>query len=273
MIFPSESTPWVLITGASAGIGETFAKRLARENCNLILVARSLDKLQMLAKDLESNCHIKTFVIQADLTERDSPRRVFEDIKRQGISLYGLINNAGCGAGGKFAEVELDRYLYMIDLNVRSLVELTHLFLPAMLRRKKGFIINVSSTASFQPMPYFSVYAATKAFVSFFSEALWLETKKSGVRVLNLCPGLTKTDFGTAAGMRDFRLDPLAEDPQRVVEVALNGLMKKNVPTIISGWHNRLLTILERLFPHRFVLWATNLVQNSRCSHYTGNHS
>lgn len=259
---PSEES-WILITGASAGIGEVFAKRFAEEGNNLVLVARSSDKLQTLAKHLENSYQIRTLMIQTDLAKDESPKVIFEEINQQGINLYGLINNAGCGAGGKFVDVSRERYLNMIDLNVRALVELTHLFLPGMIERKRGFIINVSSTASFLPLPYSSVYSASKAFVTFFSEALWLETKNTGVRVLNLCPGLTKTDFGITAGMRDFHQDPIAENPERVVETALRAL-NKNIPTVVSGWHNKLLVLLERFVPHRVLLWASSMVQNSR---------
>ncbi len=263
MTYPSMSSEWILITGASAGIGEVFAKRFAALTHPLVLVARSVEKLQTLARQLESAHKIKTSVIQADLTDRTAPKGIAEELGRQGIQLYGLVNNAGCGAGGQFVEVTRDRHLNVIDLNIRSLVELTHLFLPGMIERKKGFVINVSSTASFQPIPYSSVYSASKAFVSFFSEALWLETKNTGVRVLNLCPGLTKTDFGKTAKMGDFHSDRMAELPEQVVETALNAL-KKNVPTVISGWHNRLLAGLERFVPHRILLWGSLAFQNSR---------
>ena len=259
---PSEES-WILITGASAGIGEVFAKRFADRGNHLVLVARSIDKLQTLAKHLETSYHIQTLTIEADLAKDDLPKKVFGKVNQQNIELYGLINNAGCGASGKFADVTLDRYLNMIDLNIRSLVELTHLFLPGMIKRKKGFILNVSSMASFQPLPYSSVYSASKAFVTFFSEALWLETKNTGVRILNLCPGLTKTNFGKAAGIRDFHNDPIAESPERVVETALRAL-NKNMPTVISGWHNKFLVLLERFIPHRILLWASLVVQDNR---------
>ncbi len=260
---PDNHKSWVLITGASGGLGECFARRLAEEGNSLILVARSHEKLKNLAAQLEAKHPVKTLAISADLTEPTAPRKLFDEMSRQGIQLYGLINNAGSGAGGKFVEVARERYLQLIDLNVRSLVELTHLFLPGMIEHKKGFVINVSSTACYQPVPYSSVYAASKSFVTAFSEALWLETQDTGVRVLNLCPGLTKTDFGTTAGIRDFHTDPIAEDPEQVVAAALRGL-KKNIPTVISGWHNQLLAFLERLAPHRFLLWACLVFQNSR---------
>lgn len=255
--------PWVLITGASSGIGEVFARRFAREGWNAVLVARSLDKLNTLARFLESESKVSTLVIGADLAGHKVPRYIYDQTKRAGIEIEGLVNNAGFGAAGKFQDVALERYLGMIDLNVRALVELTHLFLKDMLSRKKGFILNVSSTACFQPMDYSSVYAATKAFVTSFSEALWMEIKGSGVRVLNLCPGLTKTNFGNAAGGRDYRKEAIAEPPEAVVETAFRAL-KGNGPTVISGWGNRLLVLLERLVPHRVLLWAIPHIQSAR---------
>ena len=123
--------------------------------------------------------------------------------------------------------------------------------------------MNVSSTASFQPLPYSSVYAATKSFVTSFTEALWLETRGTGVRILNLCPGVTKTNFGVQAGLRDFHTHPFAEEPDRVIETAFRAL-KGNAPTVISGWRNKLLIFLERLIPHRLLLWLTLIYQQTR---------
>ena len=264
MVLPlSNSKPWVLITGASSGIGESFARRFAREGWNTVLVARSLDKLEALAKALENENGSRTLIIPADLTQREAPRDVYEKVGQEGIEIDGLVNNAGFGFGGKFVEVPLEQYLGMIDLNVRALVELTHLFLPQMIRRRCGLILNVSSTACFQPLPYSSVYAASKSFVSSFTEALWLETKGTGVRVLNLCPGVTKTEFGFRAGLRDFQADPIAETPEQVVETAFRAL-KGDAPTVISGWSNKILIFLERLIPKRILLELVLVVQKSR---------
>lgn len=257
-----DSRRWVLITGASAGIGEAFARRFAREGWNAVLVARSQDKLEALARSLGEQHGTETFVIACDLSQHDAPDHVYRTVKQAGIQLEGLVNNAGIGAYGKFHTVLLDRYLSMIDLNVRALVQLTHLFLPEMLLHKRGLIINVSSTACYQPLSYSSIYAATKSFVTSFSEALWLETKGTRVRVLNLCPGVTKTDFGATAGMRNFREDPFAEEPEAVVETAFRAL-KTNPPTAVSGWQNRLRLFLERLVPHRVLLVAVDLYQKS----------
>ena len=254
---------WVLITGASRGIGEVFAKRLARDRWNVILVARAEDKLKALAKRLESEYEVKTETIAIDLRDRNSPKAIYGEVKQRGIVLDGLINNAGFGFGGRFWEVPREEYLAMIQVMVSALVELTHLFLPDMIRRNLGFIINVSSTACFQPLPYSSIYAASKSFVAFFTEALWLETKDTGVRVLNLCPGVTKTDFGIRAGLRDFHKEPFAQTPEAVVETAMKAL-RRNRPTAISGLRNRLLVFLERLVPHWFLLWGVLLFQNTR---------
>lgn len=258
-----DSKSWVLITGASSGIGEVFAKRFAKEGWNAILVARSVDKLQAVARILEHERNVKTLTVPADLTQHDAPRHVYEKIRQEGIEIEGLVNNAGFGFGGKFAEVALEHYLGMIDLNVRALVELTHLFLPAMIARRHGLILNVSSTACFQPLPYSSVYAASKSFVTSFSEALWLETRGTGVRVLNLCPGTTKTDFGKRAGLHDFHTDPLAESPERVVETAFRAL-KDSPPTVISGPFNRFLVFLEWFVPRQLLLRTALAIQKWR---------
>ncbi|OGX05759.1 MAG: hypothetical protein A3G87_10085 [Omnitrophica bacterium RIFCSPLOWO2_12_FULL_50_11] len=263
MVTPSfNARRWVLITGASAGIGEAFARRFAREGWNTVLVARSRDKLESLARSLGQQHGAETLVIACDLSQHDATDEIYRKVKEAGIRLEGLVNNAAIGAHGKFHEVVLDRYLSMIDLNVRSLVQLTHLFLHEMMDRSRGMIINVSSTACYQPLSYSSVYAATKSFVTSFTEALWLETKGTGVRVLNLCPGVTKTDFGTAAGMRNFRQDPLAEEPEAVVETAFRAL-KHDQPTAVSGWQNRLRLFLERLMPHRVLLAAVDVYQKT----------
>ena len=146
---------------------------------------------------------------------------------------------------------------------VRALVELTHFYVKEMVQKKHGFIINVSSTACFQPLPYSSVYSAAKAFVSAFTEALWMETQGTNVRVLAFCPGLTKTDFGLKAGHRDFHKSLWAEKPGAVVEAAFKAL-RKNSPIVISGWRNRILVFLERLIPHRLLLFLLPFVQTIR---------
>jgi short-subunit dehydrogenase len=180
-----------LITGASSGIGETFARELAASNTDLVLVARSQAKLEELATELSGKYQIKTTVIPQDLTQPAAGQVVFETVQAQDLRIDTLINNAGFGDYGAFSDRPLGKLLAMVQLNITAVVELTGLFLPSMQERKQGAIINVSSIAGFQPLPYMSVYAATKAFVLNFSEALWAENKDLGVKILAVCPGPT----------------------------------------------------------------------------------
>ncbi|HEX4951733.1 MAG TPA: SDR family oxidoreductase, partial [Blastocatellia bacterium] len=181
----------VLITGASYGIGEAFAQRLAAGGAHLILTARSLDRLETLAAQLRTQHGVNVTVIGADLAATTGAREVFEETNRAGLQVDLLINNAGFGALGDFAQLSLPRQLEMIQVNITALVELTHLYLQSMRARRSGAILNVASTASFQAVPYFAVYAATKAFVLSFSESLAEENRSYGIRVMALCPGST----------------------------------------------------------------------------------
>ncbi len=184
----------VLVTGASMGIGAVFARELARIGARPVLVARSKDKLDELAKELEG-----AHVIAEDLGKPGAARRVFDAVTALGLDVDVLINNAGFGLHGPFAELSIDTQRESIELNVTALVELTHVFLP-MLERRQGGVIQVASTAAFQPVPYLAVYAASKAFVLSFSEALWDEYRGRGVRVLALCPGATDSAFFARSG-------------------------------------------------------------------------
>ena len=241
-----------LITGASSGIGEAFARKLAAQGHDLLLVARSEDKLIALCNELGLNHNVGAQYFVADLSEPDAPARLLAETQERNLEIDLLINNAGFGSMGEFAALDLDRELNMIDLNVRSLVELTHLFLQPMRDRKSGSIINVASTASFQPVPFMATYAATKAFVRSFSEALWEENRTYGIKVMALCPGVTETGFFEASRMKrpPGRIVQTSED---VVEVALRGL-KRGKSAVISGWPNRLAVETERLAPRSLIL-------------------
>jgi short-subunit dehydrogenase len=240
-----------LITGASSGIGEVFARRLAARGENVVLVARSEEKLGALCNELgrAHNANCQTVVL--DLSAAGAARRLFEETERRGLQVDTLINNAGVGSMGDFLSLDMERELKMIDLNVKSLVELTYLYLAPMRRRRRGRIINVASTAAFQPVPYMATYAATKAFVLSFTEALWDENRAYNIRLMALCPGATETNFFNAAGVRKppFRLVETAED---VVDTALRGL-DKGKSHIISGWVNYVQTQAERLVPRSIV--------------------
>jgi len=241
-----------LITGASSGIGAAFARRLAARGHNLLLVARSEDKLIALCNELGRLKSIHAQYFPLDLSKPESPEQLFDECAKRDLQIDLLINNAGFGSRGDFATLDLRTELNMIDLNVRSLVELTHRFLQPMRERKSGAIINVASTAGFQPVPYMATYAATKAFVLSFSESLWEENRAHGVHVMALCPGVTETNFFEASRMErpPARVSQTAEE---VVDTALRAL-KRGKSHVISGWANFLLTESERLIPRSFVL-------------------
>jgi short-subunit dehydrogenase len=240
-----------LITGASSGIGEVFARKLAARGHNLLLVARSEDKLISLCNDLGRNQSIHAQYVAMDLSEADAPARLFEETQKRGLEIDFLINNAGFGSMGDFSDLELARELNMIDLNVRSLVELTHRFLGPMRERKSGSIINVASTAGFQPVPFMATYAATKAFVLSFTEALAEENRPFGVKLLALCPGVTETKFFEAAKIQKPPAR-IAQTPEAVVDTALRSLARGK-SSVISGWTNFMMVQAERLTPRSVV--------------------
>ena len=241
-----------LITGASSGIGETFARKLAAQGHDVLLVARSEDKLIALCNELGLNHNVRAQYFVADLSQPDAPARLLEETRQRNLEIDLLINNAGFGSMGEFGKLDLNRELNMIDLNVRSLVELTHLFLQPMRERGSGSIINVASTASFQPVPFMATYAATKAFVLSFSEALWEENRTYGVKVMALCPGVTETGFFDASRMKRPP-GRISQTSEQVVDVALRAL-KRGKSSVISGWPNRITVETERVAPRSLIL-------------------
>lgn len=248
-----------LITGASAGIGEAFAHELAARQMNLVLVARSQAKLIRLAEDLQAKFGIQVEVVAQDLTEPDAPAQVFEVVKQQGQVIDLLINNAGFGDYGPFAERSLQEQSGMVKLNVLALVELTHLFLAGMQQRRSGGIINVSSISGFQPIPYLSVYSASKAFILYFSEALWAENRSKGVKILALCPGPTKTDFFSRAEMeQNVKLmeQQTYEDPQDLVQNALKALAAGKSWLVTGSLRNHAIVNANRLAPRQLLVQA-----------------
>ena len=251
-----------LITGASSGIGLAFARKLAQRGRNVLLVALSEDKLIALCNELGRLSGVRAQYVAMDLSEPDAPARLFEETKTRGLEIDMLINNAGFGSMGDFSNLELAHELEMIDLNVKSLVELTNRFLPPMRERRQGVIINVASTAGFQAVPFMATYAATKAFVLSFSEALWEENRPYRVHVLALCPGVTDTNFFEAAkiGRPPMRTIQTAEE---VVDAALRGL-KRRKSTVISGWANWLTVESERFVPRS---WVTKVAAKALRSH------
>jgi short-subunit dehydrogenase len=243
-----------LITGASSGIGEAFARELAERGQNLLLVARSEDKLMALCNELGRIKSIRAQYVALDLSLTDAPARLFAEAEQRGLIIQTLINNAGFGSVGDFAKQDLARELNMIDLNVRALVELTHRFLLPMRERKSGEIINVASTAGFQPVPFMANYAATKAFVLSFSEALWEENRQLGITVMALCPGVTETGFFEAAHIQK-PAGRVAQMPEDVVQTALRALARRK-SHVVSGWTNFLMVETERLVPRSVIVRA-----------------
>jgi len=240
-----------LITGASSGIGEAFARKLAKRGRNVLLVARSEDKLIALCNELGRLSGIRAQYIVMDLTESDAAVRLIEETNKRDLQIEMLVNNAGFGSMGDFAKLDLATELEIIDLNVKSLVELTHRFLAPMRERRQGTIINVASTAAFQGVPFMATYAATKAFVLSFSEAIGEENRPHGIRVLALCPGVTDTNF-FAASKIDRPPMRTVQTPEEVVSAALRGLARgKNV--VISGWANWFVVEAERVVPRSVV--------------------
>jgi short-subunit dehydrogenase len=247
-----------LITGASFGIGMEFARIFAREGYNLVLVARSADKLRQLASELEKAHGARSLILAADLAEPGASAYVLDQTTRADIQVDVLVNNAGFGQYGLFAENDLEECLRQIQLNVTTLTHLTRLYLPAMIERaknwsKNGGILNVASTAAFQPGPLMAVYFATKAYVLHFSEALANELHGTGVTVTCLCPGATATEFhkrANATGMRLLKMGSM--DARTVAEDGYRGLMAGR-PVVISGFKNWLVAQSVRFSPRRMV--------------------
>ena len=240
-----------LITGASGGIGEAFARRLAGEKHNLVLVARSENRLHELCDELMLEHKITAHYLALDLTDANADRRLFDETEKHEFEIDWLINNAGFGSMGDFADLDIERELQMIALNVRSLVALTHRYLQKMRERRGGTIINVSSSASFQPVPFMATYAATKAFVTSFSEAIAEENRPFGITVTALCPGPTDTNFFNAAGAQPLKMKGM-QTPDEVVETAI-GAARRGRAQIVSGWTNYIGATLGNLVPNRLI--------------------
>lgn len=251
-----------LITGASSGIGAAFARKLAARGRNVFLVARSEDKLIALCNELGRLTSIRAQYLALDLRHPDAGAQLFEETKKRELEIDMLINNAGFGSMGDFVKLDLNHELEMIQLNISALVDLTQRFLGPMRDRNRGTIINVASTAGFQAVPYMATYAATKAFVLSFSEALWEENRAHGVHVMALCPGVTETNFFEAAGIDRPPMRTI-QTPEEVVETALRALPREK-PTVISGWTNLLTVEAERFFPRSFVTKVAGKALRSR---------
>jgi len=241
-----------LITGSSGGIGEEFAVQLARRGVNLVLVARRADKLAALRdRLLETHPGLQVDVVAADLAVPGSAAELASKVADLGRRVDVLVNNAGVGLHGDFVGQDVATNAAQVQLNCVTLTELTGIYLPSMTKARHGVVLNVASTASFQPTPGMAVYGATKAYVLSFTEALWKETKGSGVRVLALCPGATDTEFFARTG-EEF-LTSGRQTSKQVVDVAMAAL-DKSTPTVVSGLANTLLATGYRFTPRRVML-------------------
>lgn len=243
-----ESGSTTLITGASSGIGRAFAQRIAAAGGDLVLVARREGVLMELAGDLERRHSVRVSVIAHDLDEPDAGRALAEKVAERGIAVDALINNAGLGIHGDLATAPLAAATTQIGVNVTALTTLTALLLPPMIERGRGAILNVASTAGFQPVPHMAVYSASKAYVLTFTRALWREVRGTGVDVLAVCPGATDTAFFDTAG--DAASVGSRRTPEKVVDTALRAL-RAGRPSVVDGRGNALVSWLAPRLPER----------------------
>src|SRR3954471_16953501 len=273
-----------LVTGSSSGIGLELAKVLARHGYDLVLVARKRDALEAVAGQIEGQYDVKAHVFAADLRRREAPEAIWDFLRNEAIPVTVLINNAGFGLGGEFADTELTRELEMIQVNIAALTHLTKLVLPAMIqvniaalprgtqlslpamiKAKSGRVLNVASTAAFQPGPLMAVYYATKAYVLSFSEALAEELRNTGVTVTALCPGPTRTEFASEAGVTNSRLFSLfgAADATDVAEYGFRAMME-GTRVAIPGIKNKIVAQVNRISPRAITAKVVRIAQQNR---------
>jgi uncharacterized protein len=258
-------TKTALITGASSGIGLELAKIFASKGINLIIVSRNIIELSRLGTELSGKYKIYVEEIEKDLSVPGSAKEIYNNIKSLGFDIDFLINNAGFGDYGLFHKSDWDKQERMINLNMLTLTHLTRLFLPGMLKRKSGKIMNVASTAAFQPGPLMSVYYATKAYVLFFSEAIANELEGTGITVTALCPGPTKSGFQKAANVEHSKTlnKESIPDSKKVAEYGYKAMMKgKRVA--IQGMMNKELAFFSRRAPKKFILKTVRKINEER---------
>lgn len=254
-----------LITGGSAGIGLELARQFAAHGHDLVLVARHRDALEAAAGSLEGKYGVKVSVLPFDLADEDSPERLFDAVRSEGIHIDYLINNAGFGLGGEFADTDINTELDMIQVNMAAVVHLTKLFMQPMLKEKSGRIMVVASTAAFQPGPLMSIYYASKAFLLSYSQALAEELRNTGVTVTCLCPGATATGFAERAGISNSRLFTTV-GVQKAEDIGVYGYaaMMRGERVAIAGMRNKVMIQAERLAPRALLTRLARLAQENR---------
>ncbi len=242
---------WALVTGASAGIGLALAEQLATGGANLVLTARRQDRLEAIALRLQGQYGIETKIVPADLADTAAPEQLFAATEGTGLAVEVLINNAGFGYYGRFAEGDAERQRRMVEVNCGAVVHLTRLFLPRMMERRRGHVMIVASTASYQPVPYMSTYAATKVFDRFLAEGLAQEVAEYGIKVSALCPGPTESEFHEIAGTRS-QFGKGRQSAEQVARRGLEGLVRGEHWVIPYG-AGKGIVLMERFLPRRFV--------------------
>lgn len=242
----------IVVTGASSGIGAAFARELARRGSDVVLVARRLDRLESLAAETESASGVRATPVARDLSTPRAGRVLAAELASRGIAVTGLVNNAGFGTDGPFHEEDPDRLVDEINVDVANLVDLTRAFIAPLRAAESGLLVNVASMAAYMPAPGMAVYAAAKTFVLHFTEALWYESRGTGLRVLSLAPGLTRTEFfdDLAGG----RYSGSYESPEDVVATAMRALERGRGPSVQSGWRNAIAVALPRFLTRRRLL-------------------
>jgi hypothetical protein len=266
MAAPGEGAqaPVALVTGASSGIGYDLARLFARDGYRLVLLARDARRLEEVAAELRRDFGTWSRVLPMDLADPAAPAAVAETLQREGLALDVLVNNAGVGVHGLFGESEAAAQFDMLQINVVALTHLTRHLLPGMVARRRGKILNVASTAAFQPGPLMAVYYASKAYVLSFSEALANELRPFGVTVTALCPGMTRTKFQQRAGVTDIPLLSAGVMASDAVARAGYRALQRGRPVAIPGLRHRLLALAVRLLPRRMVVEAVRRIQEKR---------
>ena len=253
--------PTALITGASSGIGYELAKQFARDGYQLVIVATNVQRLHEVAAELTSAYGVAVKVLPKDLSRPESADDIYQELQREAIQVDVLVNNAGYAMHGRFDATDCKTELQMMHVNMVALTQLTKLLLPSMLTRKHGKILNVASTAAFQPGPFMAVYYATKAYVLSFSEALAEELHGTGVTVTALCPGITRTGFQARAGIQRTHLVRSGMmSPASVADAGYRGLMRGRI-VVIPGLKNQLTAVAVRMIPRSLVRRAVRVLQ------------
>ncbi len=250
----------VLVTGASSGIGKVFAEKLAASKAKLLLTARREDQLQKLATELSQQHGVEVDYFKADLSRPDAPWQIHEWTRSKKLQVDLLVNNAGFGSYGRFDQMPINELQAMMQVNVQALVLLSRLFLPE-IKLRKGGMIQIASTAAFQPVPYLALYAATKAFVKSFSKALWAENRD--VRIFCLCPGNTESEFHDTAGIHQKKVF-LRATSEELVQFGLSKFLNSNAPVGVHGVVNSILAFSNRLAPSRLALAITRKIYEVR---------